>query len=124
MGRSVDEREDITYTPSPTAMTEIGIEFSELVESYGSEVDQIRVVVDSMTTLLLYSNLQTVFRFMHVFTSRVENADAIGLYTIESTAHGTETMNMLSQLFDGVVEFDRDGEFTVDIDHGHAHIGP
>ncbi|MFC7076031.1 RAD55 family ATPase [Haloarcula halophila] len=126
VAQSVEETERISYAASPTEMTEMGIKFSEIVESYDEQpgIDRTRVVVDSLTTLLLYANLQTVFRFMHVFTSRVENADAVGVYTIESTAHGCETMNTLTQLFDGVVRVDRDGEFTVELDADPAQADP
>ena len=61
----------------------------------------------------MYSDLQTVFRFMHVFTSRIENADALGVHVIESTAHDAEALNTLKQLFDGVVETDEDRELSV-----------
>jgi KaiC/GvpD/RAD55 family RecA-like ATPase len=112
--QSIEDTARITYTSSPTDMTELGIAFSEFIESYYAArgIEKNRVLLDSLTTLLLYSNLQTVFRFVHVFTSRVENADALGLYTIESTAHDDETTSTLRQLFDGVVEVDHDGTLT------------
>jgi hypothetical protein len=50
---------------------------------------------------------------MHVFTSRIENADAVGVHVIESTAHDEETMNTLIQLFDGVVRTDEDRSVTL-----------
>jgi len=56
-----------------------------------------------------------VFRFMHVFTSRIENADAVGIHVIESTAHDEETMNTLIQLFDGVVRTDEDRSVTLQL---------
>jgi len=52
----------------------------------------------------MYSNLQTVFRFLHVFTGRVQSADALGIFVIDSTAHDQQTMSTLKQLFDGQVE--------------------
>ncbi|WP_284008368.1 DUF7504 family protein [Haloarcula pelagica] len=126
LGSPVEESERISYVTSPTEMTEIGVEFSEMLKSYDRQagIDRTRVVVDSLTTLLLYSNLQTVFRFMHVFTSRVENANAIGLYTIEATAHGCETMSTLRQLFDGTVRVDSDGTMTVEIDTAPTRAEP
>jgi KaiC/GvpD/RAD55 family RecA-like ATPase len=110
-GRSTRDTEVVKYASSPEDMTGIGIKFSEFVEEFHEErgLDGIRVMVDSLSTLLMYSNVQTVFRFMHVFTSRIENADALGLHVIESTAHEAETTNTLKQLFDGVVETDEDG---------------
>jgi len=79
--------------------------------------------LDSLTTLVVYSNLPTVFRFVHVFTSRIENADALGICTIESTAHDNETTGTLRQLFDGVVEVNRDGDVTLELpDSGPTRI--
>jgi KaiC/GvpD/RAD55 family RecA-like ATPase len=105
-GRSVQDSPTVKYASSPVDMTGIGIKFSEYVEEFysGRGLERNRVMFDSLSTLLMYADLQTVFRFMHVFTSRIESADALGIYTIESTAHDGEAMNTLKQLFDGVVE--------------------
>ena len=114
-GRSARDTNVVKYASSPEDMTGIGIKFSEFVEEFHVErdLDGIRVMVDSLSTLLMYSDVQTVFRFMHVFTSRIENADALGVHVVESTAHDDETLNTLKQLFDGVVDVDVDGEVTV-----------
>jgi hypothetical protein len=52
---------------------------------------------------------------MHVFTSRVEKADAVGIHVIESTAHDEEAMNTLKQLFDGIVRTDEDRNVTLQL---------
>jgi hypothetical protein len=65
-------------------------------------------VVHSLSTLLMYSNLQTVFRFLHVFTGRIQSVGALGLFAIDSTAHDEQTMNTLKQLFDGVITTSED----------------
>jgi KaiC/GvpD/RAD55 family RecA-like ATPase len=113
-GRSVRDTDVVKYASSPEDMTGIGIKFSEFVEEFRQErgIENIRVLVDSLSTLLMYSNVQTVFRFMHVFTSRVENADALGLHVMESTAHDAETMNTLKQLFAGEIAVDEDTTVT------------
>ena len=116
-GRSVQDSESIRYASSPVDMTGIGIKFSEFLESIYNDrgITENRVMLDSLSTLLMYSDLQTVFRFMHVFTSRIENADALGVHVIESTAHEPEAMNTMKQLFDGVVETTEDREISVQL---------
>jgi KaiC/GvpD/RAD55 family RecA-like ATPase len=116
-GRSVQDSETIKYASSPMDMTGIGIKFSEFVEEFYTDRGHTRnrVLLDSLSTLLMYSDLQTVFRFMHVFTSRIENADALGVHVIESTAHDAETMNTMKQLFDGVIETDEDRGVSVQL---------
>ncbi|MFT4947314.1 MAG: KaiC/GvpD/RAD55 family RecA-like ATPase [Natronomonas sp.] len=114
-GQSATDTPTVKFASSPGDMTGIGIKFSEFVEEFYSERDlrQNRIVLDSLSTLLVYSDMQTVFRFMHVFTSRIEDADALGVYLIESTAHDAETMNTMKQLFDGVVAVDENREVSV-----------
>jgi len=114
IGRSTDA--DMTkYIASPRDMSDIGIKFSEFIQTFYTDQqrEHNRVLVDSLSTLLLYSNLQTVFRFLHVFTSRIESVDGLGLYTIEATAHDVETLSTLDQLFDGTIEVDADGNATL-----------
>jgi KaiC/GvpD/RAD55 family RecA-like ATPase len=109
-GRSAMDSDLVKYASSPLDMTGIGIKFSEFVEEFYTArgIQQNRVVLDSLSALLMYSDLQTVFRFMHVLTNRIEDADAVGLHVIESTAHDQESLNTLKQLFDGVVEVNDD----------------
>jgi KaiC/GvpD/RAD55 family RecA-like ATPase len=116
-GRSASDTEMVKYASSPVDMTGIGIKFSEFVEEFYTQrgVRENRVLLDSLSTLLMYSDLQTVFRFMHVFTSRIEDADALGVHVIESTAHDAETMNTMKQLFDGIIELSDDRELSVQL---------
>lgn len=116
-GRSASDTDLVKYASSPTDMTGMGIKFSEFVEEFYTERDikNNRIAVDSLSTLLMYQDLQTVFRFMHVLTSRIEDAEAIGIHVIDSTAHDAETMNTLKQLFDGIVEVGADSAVSVQL---------
>ena len=103
---NVEDSPQLKYASSPVDMTGIGIKLSEFLQEFYERrgLAQNRVLLHSVSTLLMYSDLQTVFRFLHVFTGRVQSADALGLYVIDSTAHDDQTMNTLKQLFDGVIE--------------------
>jgi len=108
------ESELVRYASSPNDLTGIGIELSELLRTLyeGRNVTENRILLHSLSTLLMYSDLQTVFRFMHVFTGRVQSADALGVFVVDSTAHDEQTVSTLKQLFDGVVSIqERDGGF-------------
>ncbi len=111
---TIDDDPRIKYASSPVDMTGIGIKLSEFLQEFyeARGLTQNRVLLHSVSTLLMYSDLQTVFRFLHVFTGRIQSADAMGVYVIDSTAHDDQTMNTLKQLFDAVVELEEtaDGE--------------
>ncbi|MEZ3143693.1 RAD55 family ATPase [Halobaculum sp. MBLA0143] len=114
-GGNVRDDDRIKYASSPVDMTRIGIQLSEFLEAFYQErnIRQNRVALHSLSTLLMYSDLQTVFRFLHVFTGRIQSVDGLGLYVIDSTAHDDQTMNTLKQLFDGVVRTHEDDPVEV-----------
>jgi len=116
MGRSTTDTLTVKYATSPVDMTGIGIGFSNFIEYFygGLGRERNRVMVDSLSTLLMYSTLQTVFEFMHAITSRVDDVDAIGVHVIESTAHDDQTLHTMGQLFDGTIEVDESGIVDVD----------
>ncbi|RQG87089.1 recombinase RecA [Natrarchaeobius halalkaliphilus] len=103
---TVDDDARVKYASSPIDMTGIGIKLSKFLEKFYErrECTENRILLHSVSTLLMYSDLQTVFRFLHVFTGRIQSANALGVYIIDSTAHDEQTMNTLKQLFDGVVD--------------------
>jgi len=115
--RGVETVDDsrVKYASSPVDMTGIGIKLSEFLQEFYETrgIQRNRILVHSVSTLLMYSNLQTVFRFLHVFTGRVESANALGLYVVDETAHDDQTMNTLKQLFDGLIEVTEEGEPSI-----------
>ncbi|MGM0397923.1 MAG: RAD55 family ATPase [Halobacteriota archaeon] len=90
---------------SPGDLTGIGIEFSEVAkEAGGNGVERLRIGFDSITPLLMYVDLQRLFRFLHVFTSQIQSNDWLGLFAIDPSSHEEQTVSTISQLFDGVVD--------------------
>lgn len=113
---TITDTEFVQYAASPEDMTGVGIKFSELLEQFYAEgTRRTRSLFVSISTLLMYADLQTVFRFLHVFTTRIEDADTLGLFVVQSEAHDPQTMNTLSQLFDGVIQTAADGTVTVNL---------
>jgi hypothetical protein len=107
------EATDVRYVSSPRDLTGIGIELTGyLKEIYESGPDDARIGLHSLSTLLMYGNLQSVFRFSHVMTSRTETADVVSAFTLDTTSRNAETVDTLSGVFDTLVEVreDEDGK--------------
>ena len=108
---AVEDDPRIKYASSPVDMTGIGIKLSEFLQAFGDRgIERNRIMVHSLSTLLMYSDLQTVFRFLHVFTGRVQSVNGLGLFSIDSTAHDEQSLNTLKQLFDGIVTVSEDDD--------------
>ncbi len=67
------------------------------------------IAFDSVSTVLMYLNPQTVFRFLHVLTNRIKSFGAFAFYTVDENMHDERTIAMLKQLFNGVIELKDEG---------------
>lgn len=106
------EEKTVVYADSPSDMTGVGVKVSDLLGEFRDErdIEKNRVFVDSISTLLMYSNLETVFRFLHVFTGRIRSIDGLGIFVLDSAMHDEKEYTTLRQLFDGVVEVEADDD--------------
>jgi len=68
------------------------------------------VVVESLSNLLMFSNLQAVYRFLYVFAGRVRAAGCAGMYILDSGLHTPETLATVRQVSQGVIEMNSDSD--------------
>lgn len=97
--------DNIKTVDHPVDLTGIGVKISQFSEELSvKNIQKIQLCINSLSTLLVYSNLKTVYRFLHVFTMRIKAAGGLGIYVIESGMHDMKSMATLNQLFDGIIE--------------------
>lgn len=103
-GMGQEEHALTRYVSSPGDFTGIGMASSKLLEQFATQDYQTRVALDSISQLLMYADVKTVFRFLHILTGRISAAEALGFGTMDADAHDDQTVNTIRQLFDGLVE--------------------
>lgn len=54
--------------------------------------------------MLTYTDKKTVFKLCHILSSRLDAAGYVGVFTIDSGAHDDQTLQVIKQAFDGLVE--------------------
>ena len=106
LGGAAVENENIKIASSPVDLTGIGVKISQFFEEFfmKKNIRKTQLHINSLSTILMYSNIQTVFRFLHVFTGRIKATGALGIYVIESGMHDEQAIATLKQLFDGMIE--------------------
>jgi circadian clock protein KaiC len=65
---------------------------------------RIRIVTDTLSSLLLLNQPESIFRFLSQLFEEVKEHDATLLATIEDGMHSTQVLTAIEHLFDGVVE--------------------
>lgn len=96
---------------SPDDLTGLGITIGEHLSEWAG--GDLLITFDSLTVLLQYVDLQRAFRFLHVMLNRSKTAGAVGHYHLDPDAHDDRTVATLASLFDAVVEYDGDGEWSI-----------
>lgn len=111
---------EVRQLGSPADLTGMSLEFAKLVDGFGGDggPDGVRVALGSVSTLLMYADLQTTFRFLHVFTSRIRSAGLFGLFALDPEMHEDTTTNTIRAIFDCEVMVGAD---SVEI-HGPGYL--
>jgi KaiC/GvpD/RAD55 family RecA-like ATPase len=96
--------DQIRFVASPTELASIMAYINEFLDILrGREVPGIRIVFDSVSTLLMYSNLKTIYKFLHVLTNTVKSQNAVLLMTMEEGVHDRIEISSLERLSQGLI---------------------
>lgn len=97
---------------SPGDLTGLSVEFAKLVEAFTDDGvgDRVRVGVLTVSTLLMYTDVRTVFRFLHVFTSRIRSGGYLGVFALDDEMHEEQTVHTVRAIFDAEAHFDSEGD--------------
>lgn len=103
--RELDGGAFVNQVASPSDLTGIGIATTKCFERLDAAgVEKGRVALMSLSTMITYADRETVFKFCHVLSSRLDSAGFLGVFTIDSTAHDDQTIQVIKQAFDGIIE--------------------
>lgn len=104
----------------PGDLTGMGIQLSTTYQRFhGEGITRIRTGIVSVSTLLMYTDVRTVFRFLHTLTGRISAIGGLGIFFIDPESHDTKSTNMLTQVSDGRIDVreatgdGQDGELRV-----------
>jgi len=90
------------YVGSPGDLTEIGIKFTDVVESSAGLSRAVGVY--SLSELLMYWDPERIYRFTRVMTSQTSGQDWPFVGVVGSTTHDEQVIHTLHEPFELVVE--------------------
>lgn len=101
----VDDSEDrVHYVDSAVDLNGISLAMNRVQAEIIKEHDEHVFVIDSASTLVLYSNCQATFRFLQVLVGRARQAGATALILLDHGMHSEAEVQMFRHLVDGVIE--------------------
>ncbi len=101
----IDEGDDkVQYVDSAVDLNGISLALNKVQAEVIKQHDDHVFIVDSSSTLVLYSNAQATFRFLQVLVGRARQAGATTLLLLDHGMHSDAEVQMFRHLVDGVFE--------------------
>jgi hypothetical protein len=91
------------FIPSPSHLTDMGIALTQALESMKERKNKF-LILDSISTLLIYNEFETVAKFVHFIVSRLRVFGLVGLIISVEKLLDEKMINILMEICDEVVE--------------------
>jgi KaiC/GvpD/RAD55 family RecA-like ATPase len=102
MGLEEPDSVNVKHVNGPADLTGMGIWAGRLMDEFKGK--PVRLCIDSLSTLLMYSSLQVIFRFLHLLNGRLQAAGGLSIGVVDEGMHDEKTMASLRQLYRAVLE--------------------
>ena len=102
-GGDVKDSNSIKRVSGPLAMNEISIAVSEAERKFIKKSEKHLVILDSLSTLLMYSNPQAVGRFIQVLIAKIRQAGGSVIFTLEEGMHDEKVMVTIEHLMNSII---------------------
>lgn len=103
IGANSSDTPSIKRVPSIIDYTKLAVVVNELCAGYLLKNVAVRVLFDSLSTLLIYSSLQTVMRFLHIFLGQLRKQNVLGFLIVEEGSHDSLTLSQLKSFSNGAI---------------------
>jgi len=90
------------------ALSDLTIGISQAQQAFHTKADHYRFVIDSLSTLFIYNNPNTIYRFMRAIIPKLRISGGIGFLLLGSGMHDPQIEMTLRYMVDGTIELDDD----------------
>jgi len=110
-GQDTTEEELVRYASSPKNLTEMGMKFTDIVDTIRDDGDEHAAVgIHSLSELVMYGSVEQVYQFLRVLLAECEGLDWPTVAVIDDDAADAEAVTTLTQPFDAVIATRRDDD--------------
>jgi len=100
---------NVTFVDSPINREQITASIIKAEKAFTEEYEQHRLILDSLSTLVVYSDAKAVFRFLQVVSGTCQRMGSTSIFTMTRGMHEELEVQTIKHLMDGVVEMKEDG---------------
>jgi KaiC/GvpD/RAD55 family RecA-like ATPase len=122
---AADKFADADYLDGALDLNGVSLAVNKAQANLVGKHDAHAFVLDSVSTLIAYSNAQTAFRFLQTLIGRTRRIGATGLYLMDQGMHTEADVQMFKHLMSGTIEVrEQSGKLQVQVQGLGAPQGP
>lgn len=122
---AADKFADAEYLDGALDLNGVSLAVNKAQAGIIAKHDAHALVVDSVSTLIAYSNAQTAFRFLQTLIGRTRRVGATGFYLMDQGMHTDADVQMFKHLMSGTIELrEASGKTQVQVQGLGAPQGP
>jgi len=122
---AADKFPDATYLDNAMDLNGIALAVNKVQADLIAKHDRHALVLNSVSTLIAYSNAQTAFRFLQTLIGRTRRVGATSLYLMDHGMHSEADVQMFKHLMSGTIELrEAAGKTQVKVEGLGAPSGP
>lgn len=92
----------VALSVTPYDLTELGMRWQRCLRLLDRAEGDVVVELDSITSMLQFANVRTVYRFLHMVTGQVREIGASAQFHVDPAAHEERTIHLLQTTMDEV----------------------
>lgn len=100
---------NVTFVDSPVNREQITASIVKAEKAFTEEYEQHRLILDSLSTLVVYSDAKAVFRFLQVVSGTCQRMGSTSIFTMTRGMHEELEVQTIKHLMDGVIEMKEEG---------------
>ena len=98
----LERAENCIFIPSPSRLTEIGLVLSEVISGTENPKNKF-LYLDSLSTLLIYNDIETIIKFVHFLTTKIRLFGIVGIIMCVEKVIEEKLFNTLTEICDIIV---------------------
>lgn len=123
LGTNVPDTQSIRRVPSILDYSKLTVAVNEWCSNYNIKKIGVRMVLDTLSSFLIYSSLQTVMRFLHIFLGQLRKQNVLGFFLVDEGTHEAITINQLKTFATGAIVLDQNSlRFEGTLEHVSTQI--
>ncbi len=112
-GNMLEDTPDTKRVSGPLALNEISIALAQF-EAELHKINHIhKIIFDSLSTLLMYSNPKMIGRFLQILIAKIKNAEGSIIFTLEKGMHDKKDIVTIEHLMQAIIHIKKKNNKTL-----------